>query len=801
MAEILRGEKPAEVIPFDYDAPVLCFPIRHHSPVCAWHLEKVIEAYRPDCILVEGPENANELVELLTDPDTVAPVALYYACRDEGKHLSDGDEPGFFRCWYPFLDTSPELVALRAARRLGIEGRFIDLSFARILLATKEARGLRTAEERLSYASDRYLAHNRFQERLCEKAGVRSFEEFWEKYFEVEGLALSSEDFVKLMNTYCLLSRQDTPVSELQEDGCLAREAWMARRIREASEKYRRVLVVAGGFHIAGLLHPVQQPPEPKKMAKLYESVYPMRYSMAAADALNGYASGMPSPAFYDKLWRELHGPAPENAWETVLLDHLVRTGRRLRKMGENISAFDEQCAMEMARGLAVLREKRYPGLYELQDAVLGSFVKGEASLSGLEPMRVLRERTTGNAVGSLAAGALVPPLTKDFEKQCARHRLKLTDTAWQTATLSIFSEPKHRDASRFLHQTVFLDCGFAKRSRGPDLLTGRDRNLIREVWEYHGSAAVDSALIEHAVSGGTLREACGTELRSRMAKAQRAEEGAALVLDGFLMGLTDGAGALAARMDALLMADGDFSSLCRACGHLYDLHQWKGQYGETDSIDETALLNRAFDRVVRLLPAMHTVDDRGLEEVQDCAALLYQLTLRPDFSDKRERFRDALEMLIRMDPIHPGLHGAALGLLYGMDPGWKSGIDTVVRGYLRGTRTVMLRSAQLLQGLFRMARDLLLTDRAFLREIDSLFCALSDEDFTAMLPQLRLAFSYFLPRETDRLAKSAAGFHGKGSLNQTAVDTADYSRAEVVDAWAAAHLDDWGVGEYGDDL
>lgn len=799
MERILRGEKPSEVIPFDPDAPVLYYPIRHHSPVCAWHLEKVIELYRPDCILVEGPENANDLVEILTDPETKAPVAFYYACRDEGKYLSDGEEPGFWRCWYPFLDTSPELVALRAARRLGIPGRFIDLSFGEILLATKEARGLRSNAEKLSYASDRYLAHNRFQERLCEKAGLRSFEEFWEKYFEVGGLALSDEAFVRLMHTYCVLARRETPEVELLEDGCLAREAHMARRIREAGKDHQRILVVAGGFHIAGLLDPKLDPPQLKKHPKLTESVYPMRYSMSAADALNGYASGMPAPGFYDQLWRELHSEEPDGAWERVILDLLVRTGRKLRSMGENISAFDETCAMDMARGLAALREKRSPGLYELQDAVLGSFVKGEANLGSLEPMRILRQRTTGNALGSLAAGAIVPPLTRDFEAQCARHKLKLTDSVRQTATLSIFAEPKHREASRFLHQTEFLECGFAKRSRGPDLLSGRDRNLIREVWEYHWSAGVDSALIEHAVTGGTVREACAALLRSRMAAAQRAEEGAELLLRAFLMGLDDQSGAACAAMDALILSDGDFSSLCRACVHLYNLHQWKDQYGEGDRVDEIALLNRLFDRVVRLLPAMHTVDDRGLEEVQDAASLMYQLTMRPDFADRRERFREALEMLTNMAPIHPGLLGAALGLLYGMDSSWKTKIDGVVRGYLRGTRTMMLQSAQLLQGLFRTARDLLMTDRSFLKDIDSLLCALEDADFTAMLPQLRLAFSYFLPRETDRLAKSVCGLHGGKTLTASAVSAADYSRGESLDAWAAARLDSFGGDGYGD--
>ena len=157
--------------------------------------------------------------------------------------------------------------------------------------------------------------------------------------------------------------------------------------------------------------------------------------------------------------------------------------------------------------------------------------------------------------------------------------------------------------------------------------------------------------------------------------------------------------------------------------------------------------------------------------------------------------------MLVSMDPIHPGLHGAALGLIYGMDPAWKTEIDRTVRGYLRGARPVMLRSAELLQGLFCTARDLLLTDSGFLKQIDALLCTLEDEDFTAMLPQLRLAFSHFLPRESDRLARSAAALHGQKKLKQTAADPAAYSRAEAVDGWAAARLDQWGGGEDDGDL
>lgn len=792
MDTLLRGEAPSEVIPFSLDAPVLYYPVRHHSPACAWHLERVIQRYSPDCILVEGPENANDLIPVLTHPDTKAPVALYYAYRDDAGLLGPEHGEESFRCYYPFLDHSPELAALRAAAALGIPGRFIDLPYGEILLATQDARGLRAKEEKLSYASDRYLAANRFQQLLCEKAGLRSFAEFWEKYFETAGLFQTDETFVGQVNAYCLLSRQNTPEEELAQDGCLAREAHMALRIREAAQQHSKVLVVAGGFHIWGLLHGPAQPPERKKLPEKDQSVYPMRYTMPAADALSGYASGMPSPGFYASVWTALHAGAPEQVWDQVVLDYLVRTGRKLRSDGATISAFDEICALQQARGLADLRQKPGSGLYELQDAVLSAFVKGEASLSGVEPLRILRTLTTGKAVGQLCQGALVPPLTQDFDAQCKRHRLKQEAASRQELTLSIFSEPRHRAASRFLHQSLFLECGFAQQTKGPDLVHRKDRNLIRESWTYRWTAAVDAALIEHAVSGATVREACATELRQRMAAAGRAEQGAALLVQGFLMGIGDVSDALAGRLEELLIQDGDFASLCAACASLDTLDEWQVQYGERGTYDYPALLQRCFQRVLQLLPSMGAADDHQVPAIQQACMLLYQVTGRDSFAPQRPALLGAFQALIRQDPLHPALHGAALGLLYGAAPDWKRDIDAAVRGYLQGTPGMLVQSAPFLQGLFYTARDLLLVDPDFLSKIDRLLCALEDDDFTRLLPELRLAFSYFVPTETDRLARRAAELHGAtGDIRRRkAVGPAAYTKAEALDAWAAARLD-----------
>ena len=38
---------------------------------------------------------------------------------------------------------------------------------------------------------------------------------------------------------------------------------------------------------------------------------------------------------------------------------------------------------------------------------------------------------------------------------------------------------------SRFFYQMEFLETEFAKRKKGADLVTGKDKNRIREIWNY----------------------------------------------------------------------------------------------------------------------------------------------------------------------------------------------------------------------------------------------------------------------------------------------------------------------------
>lgn len=795
MERVLRGEEVSEIdLPelYDLSRPILYFPIRHHSPACAWHLKKAVAAYEPDCILIEGPENAQEQIRVLAHPETKAPVALYYFYKDSKGLLSEDKED--YRCYYPFLDSSPELVAMREAEALGIPARFIDLPYGEILIGTAEDRGIRAEREKPSYNDDYLLSRSAYLRRLCEKTGLRSFDELWEKYFEIGGLFLETADFIRLVSVQCGLSRQHTPKEELEADGCLLRERYMAQQIAEASGKHKRILVVTGGFHTYGLmeletLQPAAKPVKLHRLADRDQGVYPIAYSMEAADALNGYASGMQSPGFYQQVWdRLLKKETPEGAYEGAALHQLVSAGRQARKKKEPLSSYDIICALSMAKGLAALRGKQEPGLYELRDAALSSFVKGEYSPSTDLPLRILSELNTGKQVGSLCRDADRPPLILDFEEQCRKFGLKIQAAGQQEVTLELFTKKKHLAMSRFFYQIEYLGTGFARRTRGADLLNRKDKSRIREIWSYRFSGSVLAALVDVSMMGGTVAEASRTRLVRQFQTSQSSQEAARLMAQGFLMGFLEEQARMGMHIREVLMEDGDFFSLTKGFSHLRMLYELQELYEVQDSAELEELIRICFQKIVQLLPSMAQVKDEQLKECMEGCLSLYQITGRPGFVRYRPVLLEAFERLLGQRGITPGLEGTVLGLLYGYESRYEARIRSAAAGYLQGTDEMQMKSAAFLRGLFYTARDFVFVQEHFLEMIDGLLEKLSGEAFMKLLPELRQAFGYFTPLEIDRIAGKAAGLHGvkkQEVLHGRMVLPAEYEYGEALDAWA----------------
>ncbi len=770
MEGILYGTEIPPLMPFDTQQPILYFPVRHHSPGCCYHLQKVLTAYEPDCILVEGPQTANKLLPVLTDSGTVPPVAFYYFYKDTAKYVSEeGDD---YKCYYPFLRTSPEYQALCYARQHHIDSSFIDLPYGDILIHTAAEKGLRSKQEISAYSDEHYLAESRYFSALCEKAGVRSFEEFWEKYFEIDALSIHTEEYIRRMYTYCYITRCQTPADEMLTDGCLVRESFMADNIRQAAKTHRRVLVVTGGFHSYGLYQLLTGAVRPQKyrlhtFSEKVQDVYAMTYSFEAADALSGYSAGMQHPYFYDRVWEGiLTEEDPQQAYPSTVLHTLLQCAKACTKEKMLVTMSDISSAVTMLRGLAALRDKRSEGLYELYDSVRSCFIKGEVNEASAVPLRLLGKIAAGQAIGRLCDSAEKVPLVQDFEKQAKHFKLKVGSVTEQKSELEVFSKPTHRALSRLFYRTGFLETSFARRLKGADPLSGKDRSRVREQWAYKRSAEVDAALIDASAYGGTIEEACTVLSLRRLRDVQKCGEAAKLYVECFLMGLsaTDG---FSDRMEDILLSDGDFFSLGQGLYYFQMLHGLQVLYDE--SCQETdRFLQSCFLRAVVMLPAMiHVTDDRADECIRLCRLLFSLISGEEDTSgihlppEYGEMLRDAfIRMTQAQDPC-PSVCGAVLGLLYGGDSSFRQPIRQMVAAYLSGTKELQKQGAAFLRGLFATARDIVLVGDEFIRITDRLLHSFTTEEFMEVLPEMRLAFSYFSPYEVDRIAASVAALYG----------------------------------------
>ena len=764
MEGFLHSTEISELIPFDYSRPILYFPVRHHSPGCSRHLLRVMERYQPDCILVEGPETANKLIPVLTDEGTVPPVAFYYFYKDTAKHISSEAED--YKCYYPFLRTSPEYQALRYARVHGIDSSFIDLPYGDILIHTAQEKGLRKKREISAYGDEHYFSESRYFAALCEKTGLRSFEEFWEKYFEIDAVFVSTEEFIRRMYTYCLITRRNTPEEEMLLDGCLVRESFMADHIRKAARSHQRVLVVTGGFHSYGLYQLTEGHAQPQKykvhaFSGKVQDVYAMSYSFEAADALNGYGSGMQHPWFYDRIWSAMEeGAGAPEVYEQTVLQTLLQCARDCMKENLLITMSDISSAVTMYQGLAAMRDKRSAGLYELYDSVRSCFIKGETNVCSDLPLRLLGRIAAGREIGKLCDTAEKVPIIRNFEELSQKYKLKTDKVLEQKIELEIFSKPVHRQISRFFYQLGFLNAHFAIRLKGADLLQNSNRSIIREQWAYKRCAETDAALIDASVYGGTVEEACIVQSLDRLKRVQECREAAKLYVECFLMGIRTTEG-FSQQMDGIIATDGDFFSVGQGLYYFNMLCRLQEMYA-VERWDSEVFLRKCFEKLVPRLPKMAGVTEDKAEECIRICRLLYSLAAEKRLSDEYDSLIEAFVGMIRYPSPEPSVYGAVLGLLYGSNECWKDEIRTAMQAYLSGAPDIRKQGAVFLRGLFSTARDIVLVGDEFIRITDTLIKGFSMEEFLEILPELRLAFSYFLPYETDKIAGIVAGLYGE---------------------------------------
>jgi hypothetical protein len=755
---------------------LIVFPVRHHSVACSWYLRQVFNKYKPSVVLVEGPASFNSLIPFLIDNQAKMPLAVYtYSVKKENN-----EHESRHAAYYPFCDYSPEYIALKIAAASNIPSRFIDLDYSKqIHTACDESKPE-------SLLDEHYFSSSMYLKMLAEKCGCRDHEELWEHLFETTLTNDSVEQHVKNVAYYCALSRATTDPSELSSDGTIIREQEMVWHInnalREKKSNEGPVLVVIGGFHavvIPSMLNEkALERPSFKKLKITDEGNALIRYSFDRLDRLNGYASGMISPAWFQMLWdKSMHLTksttlSVSTIRQEMALSILFDTVQTLREkhslqipMPACKAAFEQMIRLAQLRGRqSLLRE-------DVLDAIKSCLIKGDADADGAIIMAVTKRLFTGTTIGTIPSGVATPPLVNDFYRRARSQRLRVDDSSQRKVILDIYRRTDHRITSRLLHSLHYLGVPFAQHLSGPDFVNGFNLDRIQEHWTYAWTTLTDAQLVESSIYGMSIPLATANKFSAHLEKnltegaEQNALKAASMLAQACVLGIHDHLPRILLYLQQNISSESIFHSAASAVATLALLWKAREPLEVHDNKEIEQVLKAAYDRVMFLGKNLNgTIKDELL--VSKSLVKLREIITADSVSllDK-DNYWSMLDLLYRQID-NPFTKGTLCGLYYNSGIISNEELFERIDGYIRGASEAV-RAVSFLHGVLEVSREVAWHNRGMLALLDTMVKSWDNATFISLLPPLRLAFSEMTPRETDRIAEGIAQIYGKETLGQ----------------------------------
>lgn len=776
------------------------FPVRHHSPACAYHLKKIIEEYKPETILIEGPSDSNFLMEYMTNEETIPPFCIYSSYIDKSGEKC--------RSYYPFLDYSPEFVAIKKSYELKINCAFIDMPFGYIIENSKNNINKKPIS---IYDKDNNKFNvNDYTIRLTKKSGLKSFAEFWERDFEIKGILKNSEDFIKSVFALGYYMR----LIESEDIETKNREYFMAKNIKEfIDKKIDKILVITGSFHVKGIIDKLKDFENiEKEFSKLkkYEiqnsSNYLIPYSFEEADQRKGYVAGIEYPAFYNNIWKKLNEDYIDNAYTETVKSFIIKAAG-INRDYYNINIPDCINAYYMAINLAKLRGKNNAGVYELIDAVKSSFIKGEINLENTGNIELMLKLLSGIANGKVSSKSIVPPVVLDFRNLCKTHRIRIDKTETTESILDIIKDKNHFEKSKFFHKMRFLDIGFCKLIKGPDYINKIDKNLAREIWKYKYNSQVEALLIDKSVYGTSIEELCLNFIKDKLKSHLNSEEISKLIIESTVMGLYNFLIDNYSEIENIILSDSDFISLCKALdnfSYLINIEKINGNinkdreniFKDADIISKIKSLSKhAFILAVQNMESIKNFDEENALKYSVYIKNLYIYTLENEdlyYLDCKEIFNEKIDFMLQNTFGSSHIYAVCISIKY------KSGrIDakefaSIISNFLETAKTESI--AYFLNGIFLIARDIIFINDDLINEIDKAIKNIEENKFIEILPNLRLAFTNLTPTETERLSLIISKIYETKESNAENISEEEIQMAKDIDKKIAEEMNKYEI-------
>ncbi|MGH3201478.1 MAG: DUF5682 family protein [Streptosporangiaceae bacterium] len=718
------------------------FGIRHHGPGSARSLRDALAEMSPDVVLIEGPPEADGLVELAGDPEMQPPVALLGYVPGEPKTAA----------FWPFAVFSPEWQAIRYALGAGVPVRFCDLPAAHQLAMA----GRGSDRPRTDPVSE-----------LAAAAGYDDPERWWEDVVEhVPGPAV----FAALAEAIGFLRAEDAEPDPRDT----VREAYMRKVLRRTvKDGYQRIAVVCGAWHVPALTNlPAAAADDrllrglPKVKATL--TWIPWTYGRLAY--ASGYGAGIRSPGWYDHLFSSAGQPLER--W-------LAKAAAVLREEGVPASSAHVIESVRLAEALAALRGRPLAGLEEVTESARAVLCEGSDLLTGL----IQRRLVVGERLGAVPAVTPMVPLQRDLHDQ--QRSLRLRPEAEPRDYDLDLRKPNDLARSHLLHRLTLLGVHWGTTQ------PGRTQNIgtFRESWQLAWRPELDLALIEASMWGSTVEAAAAQRARSAAAEAAALDDLTGLVERCLLADLGDALPAMLAAVRDRAALESDVTHLMAALPALVRA----ARYGDVHGTDPGRLGEVAVELITRIragLPAAVTsLDETAERAMRDRIDTVHSAIGLLADSGSRARW---LDTLVRMVPRCPPLVSGRLTRLL-LDAERLTTDDAAIRMSRELSAGVPAAAAAgWTEGFLAGSGLLLLHDDKLLGLADGWLAGLSADAFAAVLPALRRTFGEFAPPERRAIGDKATRLDGSGrplALAVSADDDLDRDRAAIAVRAVAAIL------------
>jgi hypothetical protein len=743
------------------------FGVRHLSPMGAWQLRAFLDRTRPELVLIEGLDDATELLPDVTRKQTRPPIAI----------LAYTDTLPVRTLVYPFARYSPEYQAICWAHEHDARAEFFDLP-SDVFLGLQDTE-IEMLERKRREASEAPAAapgespeaadaapspvgvpepRQSLYQQIAEQAGERDYDTYWERHFEHNATPDGYHGATAELGRALRELEEDAPRWRAEN---LVREAYMRRRVEQAiaaGHPPDKIVAVVGAFHAPVLSgeFPALTDDELASLRRRASKLTLMPYSYFRLSSQSGYGAGNHAPAYFELLWEALN----EHGIADLSRRYLSLVARTLRDTGTHRSTAEVIDGVRLAETLSALKDGLAPTLADLRDAAVALLGQGELTTI----KESLAHVDVGTAIGQLPKGVSQTSIQADFDRELARLKLEKYRTAVeQELDLDLRENRRVKseeaafldlNRSSFFHRLRVLGVSFAKPGA-----TRQQAATWAEKWSLQWTPESEIELVEAVLLGETVELATAYKFKSRLEECSSIAEAAGMVRDACQCALMASMELARRRLQELAATSSEFVMLAAAAWQL----SLVVRYGDVRRFDPEPLmplLEELFVQAALALFAAASCDDRSAKPMMQAIDELNNVGLESHDRVEESLWIEQLKRLAEADDRNPSLSGYACAIL-------------LERGLLESDELAREVSRRLspgvpadlgagwFEGLAQRNRYALLARQPLWEQLAGYIESLDDEQFRRALVFLRRAFGPFSAREKRHISENLGEFWG----------------------------------------